>query len=356
MTLDKLVVEGTNFGRPVWPLSWGDALPLLKRLLALKGPLLHANGQEAKLRAELQRHKHYRWPAHLSPAAGIIAGHGSAPRSPLLEWVYRRLRELPGMLKGAEDVRSVVVFGSAARPEDFVEGVSDVDVLVLVAGEPRRRHYTLELEGQRVDVVVLRAEELVRLAEEGDPLAFMVKRGLALVDDGTFSALKLEPRVTERTLDTLRRSALAALGLALENLLKGASLRAVHHAYHAVRHAARYKAALTSGYVPISDKEVSSTGGATAQAFITLASMRRRQVSQQEAEQALELAVAAVAAELGLAAPKLSALAELEGEAITAWAREEGGELTFTVVCLGEKGERMHKLTARGLLTETGEL
>ena len=40
--VDKLVVEGTNFGRPVWPLSWGDALPLLRRLLAVKGPLLVA--------------------------------------------------------------------------------------------------------------------------------------------------------------------------------------------------------------------------------------------------------------------------------------------------------------------------
>jgi ribonuclease J len=40
--VDKLVVEGTNFGRPVWPLSWSDALPLLRRLLAVKGPLLVA--------------------------------------------------------------------------------------------------------------------------------------------------------------------------------------------------------------------------------------------------------------------------------------------------------------------------
>jgi ribonuclease J len=40
--VDKLVVEGTNFGRPVWPLSWEDALPLLRKLIALKAPLLVA--------------------------------------------------------------------------------------------------------------------------------------------------------------------------------------------------------------------------------------------------------------------------------------------------------------------------
>jgi predicted nucleotidyltransferase len=104
----------------------------------------------------------------------------------------------PGRWKGFADVRSIVVFGSAARPEDFVEGVSDVDVLVLAAGEPRERHCTLELgEGLRVEAVVLKPEELVKLAEEGDPLAFMVERGVVVADDGTFASLRLEPRVTE---------------------------------------------------------------------------------------------------------------------------------------------------------------
>jgi predicted nucleotidyltransferase len=57
----------------------------------------------------------------------------------VLERVYETLRGLPRAMEGFADVRSIVVFGSAARPEDFVEGVSDVDVLVLAAGEPRER-------------------------------------------------------------------------------------------------------------------------------------------------------------------------------------------------------------------------
>jgi len=140
----------------------------------------------------------------------------------VLERVYETLRGLPRAMEGFADVRSIVVFGSAARPEDFVEGVSDVDVLVLAAGEPRERHCTLELgEGLRVEVVVLKPEELVKLAEEGDPLAFMVERGVVVADDGTFASLRLEPRVTGRTVSVLRRSAVVALGLALENLLRG---------------------------------------------------------------------------------------------------------------------------------------
>ena len=83
----------------------------------------------------------------------------------MLERVYETFRGLPRALEGFADVRSVVVFGSAVRPEDFVEGVSNVDVLVLAGGEPRERHCTLELgEGLRVEVVVLKPEELVKLA------------------------------------------------------------------------------------------------------------------------------------------------------------------------------------------------
>jgi predicted nucleotidyltransferase len=233
----------------------------------------------------------------------------------VLERVYETLRGLPRAMEGFADVRSVVVFGSAARPEDFVEGVSDVDVLVLAAGEPRERHCTLELgEGLRVEAVVLKPEELVKLAEEGDPLAFMVERGVVVADDGTFASLRLEPRVTERTVSVLRRSAVVALGLALENLLRGEPLRAVHHAYHAVRHAVRYRTALERGCVPISDREVSEAGGDAAEAFNALASARRgKRVDRLGAELALQLAAETVAALLGLKAPKLIELASSKG-------------------------------------------
>ena len=269
----------------------------------------------------------------------------------VLEQVYEALRELPKALKGLEDVKSVVVFGSAARPEDFVEGTSDVDVLVLVAGEPRERHYTLELGGGlRAEVVVLKAEELARLSKEGDPLAFMVKRCVVLADDGAFASLRLEPRVTERTVSALRRSAVVALGLALENLLRRDPLRAVHHAYHAVRHAVRYRAALERGYVPISDREVSEAGGSASEAFNLLTSARRsKRVDRKIAECVLQLATETVAALLGLKAPKLSELTKLEGRAVAAWAREEGGELVFTILCLEGEGERVYELAAGGI-------
>lgn len=69
-----------------------------------------------------------------------------------LRMVYEFLSELPNIIV-SEDVCSIVVFGSAARPSDFVSGVSDVDVLVLVKKTPKRRVYNLDFMDTRVHVL-----------------------------------------------------------------------------------------------------------------------------------------------------------------------------------------------------------
>jgi predicted nucleotidyltransferase len=53
---------------------------------------------------------------------------------------YELLSKLPNIIV-SEDACSIVVSGSAARPSDFVLGVSDVNVLVLVK-KARRDVYT----------------------------------------------------------------------------------------------------------------------------------------------------------------------------------------------------------------------
>ena len=87
-----------------------------------------------------------------------------------------------------------------------------------------------------------------------------------------------------------------------------------------------------------------------AEAFNALASLRRgKRVDRLGAERALQLAAETVAALLGLKAPKLSELAKLEGRAVAAWAREEGGELVFTILCLEGEGARVYELAASGI-------
>lgn len=90
-----------------------------------------------------------------------------------LAMAYRFLSRLPEIM-GLEDICSVVVFGSAARPSDFVLGVSDIDVLVLVKKALGKRLHHLDFMGTEIDVAIFTPEELDLLIENGAPLGFML--------------------------------------------------------------------------------------------------------------------------------------------------------------------------------------
>lgn len=264
-----------------------------------------------------------------------------------VEGMLRVIREL-------EDVRSVVLFGSATRPQDFVVGVSDVDVLVVTGRRPGRRRYSSRVNETEINVVVMSKEELREIFEKGDPLAFMVyKSRRVLEDDGTFASIAAsKPKVSRHTLSVLRGSVLAALGLALEAYFLGSYRRAVSHAYHSLRHLARLKASLKgvdADDFPLSDREVGES--LTEQArrlFAELAALRRRvDVSREACAEALDRTIDVTSSELGLKAPSLSVV---EGNV--------GRRATMVVVreVRGSMVVRAEILTPRGFkIIEVGE-
>jgi predicted nucleotidyltransferase len=48
-----------------------------------------------------------------------------------------------------------MVFGSAVRPEDFVVGLSDIDVLVVTTKEHGERRYSLKVCESEVNIIVI---------------------------------------------------------------------------------------------------------------------------------------------------------------------------------------------------------
>jgi len=260
-------------------------------------------------------------------------------RASATEYLKDLYEELLKPLVGRGDFKealSIIVFGSASRPEDFVVGVSDVDVLVLVSEKPQRRHLSFEALGSRVDVVVLAVGEFKELVELGDPLAFMAERGLVLWGSRLDELLLAKPRVTERTHRCLRRSALAALGLAVESYLASEEGRALTHLYHAVRHLIRYEASL-QGLFPVSDREVlEASKGEVGELYWRLVEARRRHVDRGELKSLLSLAVEVLAKELRLIPAKLEVLEKEArgGGVVMVKAAEDGGCLVFKAVLL----------------------
>jgi len=82
-----------------------------------------------------------------------------------LRMTYEFLSELPNIIV-SEDVFSVIVFGSAARRSDFVPGVSDVDVLVLVKKAPKRRVYNLGFVDTRIHVELFTPRSWIKISRK----------------------------------------------------------------------------------------------------------------------------------------------------------------------------------------------
>jgi len=67
-----------------------------------------------------------------------------------------------------------------------------------------------------IHVLLFTPEGLGRVIGEGSLLGFVLKYSVVVLDRGCLSMVRSRPRVTEFTTRTLRRSILAALGLAIE--------------------------------------------------------------------------------------------------------------------------------------------
>ena len=197
-----------------------------------------------------------------------------------------------------EGVLAVIVFGSAARGEDFVKGVSDVDVLVLTRKTPKHRYSEINLKEFRVSIVAYSINEFNKLVEIGDPLTFMLKYSIILYNK---VRLEFKPKITEYTARVLRRSVFVALELAIEKYFRKEYLGALSHLYHSVRHLARYKAILEN-YFPVSDKEViEHCSRSIRDIYSKLVKLRKkREVSEKLLEVLIDEVVELIAKELKL--------------------------------------------------------
>jgi predicted nucleotidyltransferase len=265
-----------------------------------------------------------------------------------LRAAYEFLSELPNIIV-SEDVCSIVVFGSAARPSDFVPGVSDIDVLVLVKRAPERRVYNLDFMDTRVYVELFTPEELDQMIEKGSPLGFMLKYSVVLLDQGCLSMVRSRPRITEYTVKTLRRSLLVALGLAVESYYMEMPRESASHLYHSVRHLIRYLYSLSGdaeGF-PVSDEELLSRSPEDLRSFFKkLIEMRRREIDMNELREAIEETIELVTKKLGLKKTGIDVLEKLLGKPLIVVACENDDWLVFHVEIASETG--LKKLRLRG--------
>ena len=247
-----------------------------------------------------------------------------------------KLDEIPRIIreeveKEGAKVKSIILFGSASRPDDFVAGVSDIDLLVITDEIPSRNYLEFCIDN-RVDVTLLTAEDVRTVFEDGYPLSFMLRRGIVLYDDGTYGSIPKDVRITDITRRVLRRSAIVALGLAIESYFQGLYLKSISHLYHSVRHLIRYKFSLIgrAEEFPVSDKEVSEKAGNLREIFLKLVRMRKMPPEKDDLRKAINEVICAISDDLKLRSAKLDEIEMFKGiTSLTAC--EDNGYLVFRI-------------------------
>lgn len=106
-------------------------------------------------------------------------------------------------MDGKRGVLAVLVFGSACRGEDFVAGLSDVDLLVILGHGPEARVEEGHFEGFKVSTIYIAMEEFERLSHLGISLAHWVKKDSKTIycSAPTVSGWlrALQPKITRHT-------------------------------------------------------------------------------------------------------------------------------------------------------------
>ena len=86
-----------------------------------------------------------------------------------LNEVYRLVKDIVSDIFSSEDLYYVVIFGSVARPEDFIPYVSDTDVLVITKRPPHDRLYEFSESDIRIYIIPYTLNEFRDIDKAGGP-------------------------------------------------------------------------------------------------------------------------------------------------------------------------------------------
>ncbi len=172
---------------------------------------------------------------------------------------YENLKKKVRRILGKK-VTGVIVFGSAARLEDF-SPISDINLAIFTEKELTYRE-KLEVGqelGRRVLPLFLTKEDFKEFLERGDFLAHLLcndSKVLICEDKELSNLVSSTPPLTEATKSYLLKHCIVSLAIAAENYLIGMYRDSLSYTYRSLRSAARFIVSNDRGYIPMNDSEV----------------------------------------------------------------------------------------------------
>ena len=247
-----------------------------------------------------------------------------------------------------KNLEAVVVYGQAARPYDY-SPYGDVNVAIITRREvtPQEKMMFYSYMERHVVPVFITLDQLRELVEKGDMFAHAILRGsLVLMDRGGLSELAAKPSDWGEMKRQVRRKALAALGVAAQNLWRGAYWEAVNYMYRSLRACLQWFCTTKDVDPPYDDSELSKAAkeaGAPRSSLDLLEKLGRLRMaglSREKCVAAMRETLEEVKSLLGLSGANWDDIrAKVGGRAVAAFeAYEEEGALKWRIQVVSEGG------------------
>lgn len=143
-------------------------------------------------------------------------------------------------------------FGSYARKTDYVEGLSDINVVAI----SEDKGLLLELASEGYSPIVISEEKLRELCEMGDPLCLNIINSEPIC--GEFPS-RIRFVKTDSTCERLRKSVISLYVISLLGFFRGDEKNCIENAYRSLKTLIQWKACSENDVIPLSADEAENT-------------------------------------------------------------------------------------------------
>lgn len=144
-------------------------------------------------------------------------------------------------------------FGSYARREDYVEGVSDINVFAISDD----KSLLLELGSYSgISPIVISEEKFREICEKGDIICYYILYDSKLICG---ELPKVNFAINDNTCEQLKKSSLTFIKLSLEAFNRNDEISTLENAYRAIRSLIQYISCTSLRKIPTSNAEIKET-------------------------------------------------------------------------------------------------
>lgn len=154
-----------------------------------------------------------------------------------------------GLNQYCNRAKYLAYFGSYARPNDYVDEISDINVVAI----SEDKSLLLELASEGCSPVVITEKDLKEFCDNGDPLCYYI-----IYDSKTICGKfpnGITFRITDKTCEKLKKAVIPLILNGIQGFFRYDELSAINNMYRATKLLIRWKTCEVNKTIPLSDEE-----------------------------------------------------------------------------------------------------